>query len=89
MCRLPWTSSFPRSGLCCVFNTPRGFLYLSAGIAVIGGHVRLFPPQKKKYQHATSFQSHPQATAQAAENVRQSLLASPLDILLYCVSHGC
>ena len=45
--RLPWRSSFPRSGSC---NTPRGFLYLSAGVAVIGkigGHVRLLPPRKR------------------------------------------
>ena len=48
--RLPWRSSFPRSGSCCVSNNPRGFLYLSAGIAVIGKicrHVR-FPHSKKR-----------------------------------------
>ena len=26
ICRLPWRSSFPRSGSCCIFNIPRGFL---------------------------------------------------------------
>ena len=48
---LPWRSSFPQSGSCCVSKTPRGFLHLSAGVAVIGkigGHVRLLPQQKKK-----------------------------------------
>ncbi len=40
--RLPFRSSFPRSGSCCVSNTPRVFLYLSA----IGGHVRLLPFKK-------------------------------------------
>ena len=50
-CRLPWRNSFPRSGSCCVSNNPRGFLYLSAGIAVIGKigrHVRFLPLKKKK-----------------------------------------
>ena len=43
--RLPWRRRFPRSGSCCVSNTPRGFLYLSAG-----GHVpyRGFFLQNKK-----------------------------------------
>ena len=42
ICRLPKAS--PGVGRAVY---PRGFLYLSAGIAVIGRHVRL-PPQKKK-----------------------------------------
>ena len=48
---LPWRSSFPRSGSCCVSKSPRGFLYLSAGVAVIGkigGHVRLLPQKKRR-----------------------------------------
>ena len=55
--RLPWRSSFPRSGSCCISNNPRGFLYLSAGIAVIGKigprHVRFLPlPKKRKDRRA-------------------------------------
>ena len=45
-----WRSSFPRSGSY-ISNIPRGFLYLSAGVFLIGkigGHVRLLPLPKKK-----------------------------------------
>ena len=40
--RLPWISSFPRSGSRCVFNNPRGFSYLFI-IGKIGRHVRFLP----------------------------------------------
>ena len=44
---------FPGNGLCCVSNTPRGFLSLTADIAVIGKigrYARFFPspPQEKQ-----------------------------------------
>ena len=52
ICRLPWRSSFPRSGSCCVSKSPRGFLYLSAGCCCDWQHwwtckgFFLPPPQK-------------------------------------------
>ena len=49
--RLPWRSSFPQSGSCCVSNNPRGFLYLSAdsaAIGKIGRHVRLLLLPKRE-----------------------------------------
>ena len=56
--RLPWRSSYPRSGSRCVSNTPRGFLHLSAGLAVIGkvgGHVRLLSQLKKKEKEKATY----------------------------------
>ena len=51
--RLPWHSSFPLCGSCCVCLNPRGFLQLSADIAAIGKfgwHLRLLPQKEKGKQ---------------------------------------